>query len=275
MVKKQLTIPEMELLGATLGAAAIQYVEKQLQQVALKKCLWTDSMTVWNWLHNCKDSRFVANRVTKIHEAECEYMFVPTKSNPADIPTRGITGTWLAACTLWWKGPEWLPEAENWPKQPEKAKATETDIILVTEANEAPVEPILDTTRFSSWTKLLRVTATLLKACKRFKSLISSDCSSKSDTSWSPAISANDLKEAEAILVQREQQIAAERLTRACEIEMNEDGFMIFKNRMHKAGKLCHEPIILPTKAHLTQLYVLYVHKKLLHAGGPHTSSSR
>ncbi|GBM26377.1 hypothetical protein AVEN_239372-1 [Araneus ventricosus] len=47
----------------------------------------------------------------------CRY--VPTKENPADIGSQGVSPKDLPDCRLCWEGPTWLssPEAD-WPKQP-------------------------------------------------------------------------------------------------------------------------------------------------------------
>ena len=37
---------------------------------------------------------------------------MPTKDNPADIASRGVS---LSETPLWWSGPEWLDDSEEWP----------------------------------------------------------------------------------------------------------------------------------------------------------------
>ncbi|GBM52954.1 hypothetical protein AVEN_111308-1 [Araneus ventricosus] len=79
--------------------------------------------TVLSWLssppRNWKP--FIANRTSEIFDfiPWNSWRYVPTKENPADIGSRGVSPKDLPDCRLWWEGSTWLssPEAD-WPKQP-------------------------------------------------------------------------------------------------------------------------------------------------------------
>ena len=62
---------------------------------------------------------YVINRVTKINEMQSDFCFqyVDTKSNPADMLSRGVTTKNLCNNTLWFLGPQWLRERDMWPQQ--------------------------------------------------------------------------------------------------------------------------------------------------------------
>ena len=59
--------------------------------------------------------QFVQNRVNEIRKLLPveSWKYCPTDSNPADIPSRGMSSSQLAANTLWLVGPEWLGCHEN------------------------------------------------------------------------------------------------------------------------------------------------------------------
>ena len=84
---------------------------------------FTDSTTVLWWLRTHKElDVFVGNRVCKILDGSGlqQWFHVATGSNPADIPTRGLSGKLLAKSDLWWEGPEFFTSPRReWPKQPE------------------------------------------------------------------------------------------------------------------------------------------------------------
>ena len=111
----------------------------------MKEIFWTDSKTVLGYINN--DARrfhvFVGNRVQEIREQSSpnQWHYVETKSNPADIASRGAGAQELIDNPLWWNGPEFLwNSCEDWdsvndnpsipPDDPEvkKVSATATQI---------------------------------------------------------------------------------------------------------------------------------------------------
>ncbi|GFW37209.1 uncharacterized protein TNCV_5021071 [Trichonephila clavipes] len=83
---------------------------------------WTDSQVVLSWLSSPPKNwkSFVANRISEILDIiPCKkWRYVPSKENPADLGSRGMSPKDLPDCSLWWKGPQWLFNEEDWPKQP-------------------------------------------------------------------------------------------------------------------------------------------------------------
>ena len=49
-LKKDITLPRLELLAATIGVRAANFVASELKIVSLKRILWTDSACVLHWL---------------------------------------------------------------------------------------------------------------------------------------------------------------------------------------------------------------------------------
>jgi hypothetical protein len=105
----------------------------------------------------------------------------PGSKNPADLPSRGTTGTDLKSNEAWWKGPEFLqrPE-EEWPND---LACESTDPIAIAEvtkhktavihslANQAKplnsdISTVIDCQRFSTKKRLLRTTAYVLRFVK-------------------------------------------------------------------------------------------------------------
>ena len=44
------------------------------------------------------------------------WRYCPTKDNPADILSRGISRQQFNDNELWFNGPKWLTKEENWPQ---------------------------------------------------------------------------------------------------------------------------------------------------------------
>ncbi|GFS59395.1 uncharacterized protein TNCV_3725431 [Trichonephila clavipes] len=63
---------------------------------------------------------FVANRTSKILDIipSKQWRYVPSKENPANLGSTGISPKDLPDCSLWWEGPPWLTTEKAWPKQP-------------------------------------------------------------------------------------------------------------------------------------------------------------
>ena len=111
-----------------------------------------------------------------------QWSHCPGRSNPADLPSRGLTALEVSVNQLWRRGPDWLytglePRVDAEPlSMPEecslelKAKAVPL-LTLVTLSSRCPISNLIDCKKFSSLSKLLRVTAQVLRAVKKFKSL--------------------------------------------------------------------------------------------------------
>ncbi|XP_076246254.1 uncharacterized protein LOC143186464 [Calliopsis andreniformis] len=143
---KTQSIPVLELNGAVLLAELILHVRDSL---AMK----IDRVVT------------VANGVSKIQTAlpNAEWRYVPTRSNPADLNSRGIDAAEFLQSNLWTFGPTWLSEAEaQWPAIPASVETDESKRLA--HAHVATPKPEWEFLfRFQSWRKLLRVMAYCLR----------------------------------------------------------------------------------------------------------------
>ena len=87
---------------------------------------------------------------------------MPSKSNPADLISRGIEPA-LSASTLWWKGPQWLSqEPSTWPTT---EIDTPTENLEIRNVHIACLQPQEDITqKFSKLNRFIRVIA----YCRKF-----------------------------------------------------------------------------------------------------------
>jgi len=70
-----------------------------------------DSITVLCWIKQEKPwKQYAQNRVQEIRQgvAEAAWNYCPGAKNPADLPSRGLSGEELVENSLWWNGPEFL-----------------------------------------------------------------------------------------------------------------------------------------------------------------------
>ncbi|XP_043604817.1 uncharacterized protein LOC122577554 [Bombus pyrosoma] len=159
---KSQTIPRLERSGALLLASLTT------TNNISRTVYWTDSTIVLHWIdtstHTLKT--FVANRVAEIQRKThtSDWRHIPTTDNPADLISRGQSSEDFLRSIIWQHRPEWLQQSEEyWPmwnpvsspiEIPEQKKAT---CLSVTPADHSLLE------RFSSWPKLIRITAPCLR----------------------------------------------------------------------------------------------------------------
>ncbi|XP_055912003.1 uncharacterized protein LOC129946017 [Eupeodes corollae] len=106
------SLPRLELCGAVMLARLLCYVRDVLQLGQIKTYAWTDSTITLCWIAAppSKWKTFISNRVAEIQRLTNVNIWnhVPTKLNPADLASRGISPSELKVNTLWWRGPEYL-----------------------------------------------------------------------------------------------------------------------------------------------------------------------
>ncbi|XP_043264150.1 uncharacterized protein LOC122404277 [Colletes gigas] len=166
---KTQSIPVLELNGAVLLSELVMHVKRSISMKLDRIICWTDSTIALAWLkkHASTWKVVIANRVSKIQTMlpNAEWRHVPTRSNPADLNSRGVEAAELLQSELWISGPPWLRRAEEyWPKIPASIETEEGKRVSHTLV-ATPKKEWDFVFRFSQWRKLLRVTA----YCLRFR----------------------------------------------------------------------------------------------------------
>ncbi|XP_025994180.2 uncharacterized protein LOC113004598 [Solenopsis invicta] len=172
---KPWSVPRLELAAAVLLSRLVEFTLESLRLPDTTPCYcWTDSTVVLAWVtqHLSQWRTFVSNRIADIQTRlpNAAWRHVSTDDNPADCASRGILGSQLASHDLWWSGPSWLRLASSdWPSPIAPTPAGE----LPEQRSEKTVnlvgqlEPWDLASRYSSWPKLLRVTAYILRFVSR------------------------------------------------------------------------------------------------------------
>lgn len=113
------SMPRWELGSILIAANLLVFVLDAVPGLEEKeKTIWNDNKAALSWCSQVeiKDT-YVHNRVVDIRKKcpNTAIRYVPTNQNPADILTRDITAEDLKKCDLWWNGPSWIMNKENWP----------------------------------------------------------------------------------------------------------------------------------------------------------------
>ncbi|XP_023313003.1 uncharacterized protein LOC111693096 [Anoplophora glabripennis] len=160
---RKLTIPRLELMGATIAARLYKQVADNLTS-NFDCFFWCDSSTVITWIQSQEEwGTFVWNRVNEIRRltpAE-QWCHVPGAYNPADLPSRGCSPNQLLE-SKWWEGPSWLyQDRADWPSERpivnEEEIAGERRKKLVTVLVNTEHSDFWHLSYFSSFTKTVRL----------------------------------------------------------------------------------------------------------------------
>ena len=128
-LNKAESISHLELEGASMGVELARQICKAMKWDMNNVLYFTDSTTVLWWLRTYRElDVFIGNRVCRVLDGSRveQWLHVRTHENPADIPTRGMSGKKLAGNSLWWEGPSFLKRPRSsWPEQPEVVETRE------------------------------------------------------------------------------------------------------------------------------------------------------
>nr|XP_031836768.1 uncharacterized protein LOC116428795 [Nomia melanderi] len=216
---RAVTLSCLELCGALLAAQLTAKVKVAFRIQFSGECYWSDSMIVLVWLKGPSNrwKTFVANRVSQIQQIRNSghWNHVLSPDNPTDIISRGASPSALTECRLWWFGPAWLAQGDNhWPsvvacpQEIPKARQASTCLTVAHQGN--PPSDLFS--RYSSYSKLRRITAYCLKFTKAVANKLRKPPSQPSNTQRSPVssqyLTTRELHDAERVLIkfaQREQ----------------------------------------------------------------------
>jgi hypothetical protein len=280
---KDVTLPRLELLAAVVASDITKLVLQSLHTLPCAKVvLWCDSQIVLHWIHsNKKLPSFVANRLKKIKAGPfTDFKYCPTKDNPADLLTRGLSYTDLNNSTLWKNGPVWLPGGD-WPicelfdSVVLNCLDTEVETDEQLPINTGLME-IIDCTKFSSVERLLRVTSYVLRFIYVLKNrgkknsltrFVTVPELNQAKDMWIKTVqSAEYPKELEHLYDKSKRKTP---IIRQLRLFLDKCGTIRCRGRLENANlkEATLYPILLPRRHHFTKLLVQQYHTLLLHAG--------
>ena len=186
------TIPKLELLSMYIGTKILDFTEEQLRVKVRSKHLWCDSQCALAWLASTKTLKtFVRNKVDSIKKStNVTFRYVNTNDNPADLATRDKPLNLEDHKSFWFNGPEWLKRSrDDWPHwdQPtmtdEQLKAVSTEEktsevmfecalyskVVKDKPSVKDVTYLVEPKRYNQWSKLLKVTAWLIRLRSKLK----------------------------------------------------------------------------------------------------------
>jgi len=281
---RPMSIPRLELQAAVLGCRLAETIRKNHDIKILETYYWTDSKTVICWLRSevRKFKQFVAFRIGEILENSHvqNWRWVPTKLNPADEATRDIMEPVLNSNSRWLTGPAFLKLDENqWPsetvqntKDIDGEVELRQEIILHIDLKDDTGLP--DANRFSSWLKLIRATAWVLrflKNCmtkKKHNGPLSVDELSNAEVAWWKQVQ-KDSYPIEVNNLQKGKHVENSSAIYTLCPKIDDEGILRLTGRLSysRLPQETKEPVILPAKHPYTKLLIVHFHSVAGHNG--------
>lgn len=161
-------IRRLELLAVHSGVRVAEYLALKLRVTVRSSVLWNDSKCVLNLLTTRRVlSVFVENRLCKIKSpGNLDFLYFSSRVNPADLGSRGCHLSVLVVPSENWPSSEWIIHTDA--LQQARTEWRKTDSLFGTSGFGCQVIPVspfsIAVDRYSSFRRLLRVTATCMLA---------------------------------------------------------------------------------------------------------------
>ena len=186
---KSKSLPTLELLSAFLAMKNLFSLLKSHNKIKFNNVyIALDAQVVLSWLLADvikTKNMFARNRIRDIHKFVKEivdqfnvnifFKYVPTKENPADLLTRGLSLEMFKDNLLFWiKGPLWIQSNHvEWPSAELKCLSSENQsLVMCTQSSNVKIiQPIVPFDRYSKVNKLIGVTSAMIKALNKLKLL--------------------------------------------------------------------------------------------------------
>lgn len=262
--------------------------------------LWSDSTTALCWIKNERVWRqYIGQRVEEIRRLTpkdlCRHC--PGELNPADLPSRGLSAKELSSSNAWWNGPSFLYRSENeWPETSQSEQVNEEQILreavknvpdvmhsLITTAynNFNPkVDQIIDIRRFSDVTKLIRVTAFVIKFINKLKNRTLENHKGEmedlttielkdAENLWIQSVQASSFTDELSFLTRKNSKSTPPIRVPQLGLFLDDNGIIRCKGQITNASlsTSARNPILLPAKHAFTNLTIRHIHNLVKHSG--------
>ena len=271
--KKPMTIPRLELQAAVLGVKVSDFLTKELMYEKLESFFWSDSQSVLGYISNeaRRFHTFVCNRVQRIRDSTTtsQWNYISTDNNPADVASRGafindIPDSWL-------KGPKFLLDSSfscpGIQTNSYKLNPDDNEIKMVfSHRIQAEVDQKSELLqvfeKYSCWNDVIRLMCCLLKPCKKYQ-----DITPYSDQVFLAIVKLlQQVHFAEEIQQIEKGKVPDSSILYKLDPLMDKEGILRVGGRLSNSlsDYQARHPAILPSKAHITTLYIRHIHNTVV-----------
>lgn len=290
------TIPRLELCAAVLLAQLMRIVREKCSLEYVPYHCYSDSNITLGWIRSCPSALriYVGARVKQIQKNTHKesWSYVPSKENPADIASRGMSPKELKDCELWWHGPRFICAEREQVRftQPtlseieQNALLAETRPRIVASLRATHSEylsrdnlPLIEW--YGRFNRAIRITAYVFQAVKRFQrkyraepntqGLLTTEELNNAIVYWAKYTQSIHFGEELSCLRSNVQLSKKSRLKQLSPF-LGGEGLMRVRGRLENANITYDEkhPIIVPYKSTFARRLMHLAHHETLH-GGP------
>lgn len=272
------TIPRLELTAAVVSVSVSRILKEELRYTDITEFFWTDSKVVLGYINNeaRRFHTFVANRVQRIHLSTVpqQWRYVPTKDNPADHVSRGLTVDELISSN-WFTGPGflWNKEIALSPSEVPELQLRDSEVRSFQTLNTKVVEQgsiVNRLCKFSSWSHVVRAIARIQRRINKDKS---SGLSTVEERESAECLIVKLLQKhvfhTELKVLSKGAQLSSRNELYNLNPFLDSDGVLKVGGRLSNSS-LCHSlkhPVIIPKNHHITRLIIADCHEKVKHQG--------
>lgn len=306
MVTRQLegkSIPSLELLAILLGVEAIVNLKQELSgmycldPVNISELeIYSDSLVALSWIKSYivdlnkmnKHATFVKNKLEKLkHLTECcrvDFSFVDGITNPADYVTRPVSPKLLSRSNFI-SGPEFFRNRESYVSKPDiitfsvprDNSKTNESFTCISVIGSPDSEFIVPTVRFSRFSRFAKVYEHVLTFIYKLRNKIKPNTCSIENVkhdSFAKIIGASQKSNFGEVITYFSKSNPNYKdmpnLVRQLNLFVDQCGLLRVGSKMLKSKKIYKDaqcPILLSKNCRITELLIMEIHEKLLHAG--------
>ena len=288
------SLPSLELLGVYLAIKCLKTLLNVYSNITIKEIIMAvDAQVVLSWLmtdpcriktknqfakNRLKDIQLMIREIKDKYKLDILFKYINTKDNPADLLTRGVTlSKFKTDMEKWLHGPQWLSgEWVEWPVDdldcvsPENKQIIQTNLASVMPS----VEPVVAFDKYSSLSKLIGVTAQVLRVpFVLFKDKITSDIvnfNTKAKLHLIYVMQMQSFQEEFSYLKSHYTKQPIPISVRDMDLFIDKNGLLRSRLRVGKVDNFSYEvknPILLAKKHPLTKLIIQNCHARVKHLG--------
>ncbi|XP_070075756.1 uncharacterized protein [Drosophila takahashii] len=288
---KQQSLPRLELCAALLLSQLIRSITSGLRHKNITVFGWSDSSIVLSWLSYAPAQlkTFVGNRTSEILDTipRSAWRHFDSKTNPADCASRGLMAADLIDFHLWWNGPQWLRDKDQYLVKlndsrfglslTDKRIQGEVKSNCLATLTEATQIHLLDELieRVSSWIKLVHIVGYVMRFIQRTRN--------PSREKVSGALSFEEIKAARILCIKHAQGCFQDdyqlllgkkplknrsQLVKLAPI-IDENDLLRVGGRLHHSqlSRDAKHPVLLPKAHRISKLILEHEHRVNLHPG--------
>jgi hypothetical protein len=282
---KSKSLPTLELMAVLLCLKCLDTLLTALSGVKIQNVIiGVDAQIVLSWVTSGKvktKNLFARNRVSDVicilerfkseRGLECKFKYVPTSMNPGDLLTRGLTSEdWNKNLNYWKFGPAFLQSKPlHWPSA-ELGCLSQHSKLLTNLNKTSCKEPLFPVNRFSSFDKLISVTALVLTFLRKIRKLPCDgvDARIQARQYWLKLEQERHFSDVLHFLPSSQKEPPP--LVRNLNLFTDSDNIIRSRGRLDKCVSLSYDvknPILLPRDSFLTLLIVRDFHERIKHLG--------